>query len=136
MITQNNLQKIIWSVGEGETIEFDIVAGRKIPEAANLTGSDSESIQGIPYAVDRRHLKCHRLPNAHPPRAMPDSCHFWRYTGQGDAAGVAEAQRPQQLRRWSACLNNAMPSDAYQNKQDAMAGRHGVHLLQELEVLT
>ncbi|CAN8027469.1 hypothetical protein HPB47_025311 [Ixodes persulcatus] len=95
-ITRNNPQKIMRSVGEGETVEFDVVVGEKGREAANVTGPDGEPVQGSPYAADRRRFRGRwfprrgqRRPMPNPRRGVQDSDDFH------DVVLVSNSPRPQ-----------------------------------------
>lgn len=88
VITWNNLQKIMRSVGQGKTVKFDFLFCEKVREAVNVTGPDGELVQSSPCTTDRRRFQSHVING----RCSP---------GNKDTRDTAETWRPQPTQRWA-----------------------------------
>lgn len=69
-ISRNNPHKYQRSVGEGETVEFDVVQGKQGIEAANVTGPGGTRVEGSRFAANRPRFRRgfharHRAPQQH-----------------------------------------------------------------------
>ena len=52
-IVRNNPNQAVSSLGEGESVEFDVVLAKRGLEASNVSGLDGAPVEGSPYAPDK-----------------------------------------------------------------------------------
>uniref|UniRef100_A0A2K6FX36 CSD domain-containing protein n=1 Tax=Propithecus coquereli TaxID=379532 RepID=A0A2K6FX36_PROCO len=99
-IKKNNPRKYLRSVGDGETVEFDVVEGEKDVAAANVTGP----VQGSKYAADCNHHRrypCRRGPPRNYQQNYQNSESGEKNEGLESAPeGQAQQRRPYRRRRF------------------------------------
>ncbi|XP_011384439.1 Y-box-binding protein 3-like [Pteropus vampyrus] len=94
-IARNNPLKYQRSVGDGETVEFDVVQGKRGTEAANVTGPAGAPVEGSRFAancsgVRRGFYICHRAPRPSSPTDAEDDVD----EGEGGGDGFTVTRGP------------------------------------------
>ncbi|XP_078514874.1 uncharacterized protein LOC144773606 [Lissotriton helveticus] len=92
-VEKNNPRKAFRSLGAGETVVFDLVQGKKGPQASRVTGPGGVAVQGSKYAPDRKRYRYPANRAANFRNTYQNSAHvaFVEYSGN---RGGARRGRP------------------------------------------
>lgn len=118
-IKKNNPRKFLRSVGDGEVVEFDVIAAAKGSEAANVTGPGGIPVKGSRYAPNKRRYRQRFYPRSPRPQRRPgdDQTPAAEGDGAGEDSRTALQQRRRRLRR----PQPEAPQDAQQEAQSGQA---------------